>query len=70
MLVAIMAALAGAPSSVSAAAPNELSQATVLPATGDTATLFVVTARYRSPAGNPAIAVTATVGGQKVVLTL
>ena len=59
-LLAIMAALAGAPSSVSAALPNQLSQASVTPLSGDTSTVFVVTVRYRSAAGHPATAVTST----------
>ena len=59
VLVAILAALVWAPSSVFAAAPNQLSQASVTPASGGTSTVFVVTVRYRSTAGNPATAVTA-----------
>ena len=70
VLVAIMAALAGAPSSVFGAAPNELSQASVSPASGDSETLFVVTVRYRSPAGYPAVTVTADIGGTTTILTL
>jgi hypothetical protein len=70
VLVAIMAALAGAPSSVFGAAPNELSHASVSPASGDTETLFLVTVRYRSPAGRPALTVTAEVGGTVTLLTL
>ena len=70
LLLVIMAALAGAPSSVSAAAPNELTDATVLPASGDTSTLFFVTVHYASPAGNPATAVTVQVGGRQANLAL
>jgi hypothetical protein len=70
VLVAIMAALAGAPSSVFGAAPNELSQASVTPASGDSETLFVVTVRYHSPAGHPAVTVTADIGGTPALLTL
>ena len=70
VLVAIMAALVGAPSSVFGAAPNQLSQAGVSPASGDADTPFVVTVRYRSPAGNPALTVTAEIGGAVTPLTL
>ena len=70
MVLAIMAALAGAPSSVSAAPPNQLSEASVAPSSGGSSTLFVVSVRYVSPAGNPAIGVTASGGGQIAVLTL
>jgi hypothetical protein len=70
VLLAIMAALAGAPSSVSAAAPNALSEATVLPASGDTSTLFFVTVRYSSPAGNPTTGVTVQVGAHQANLAL
>ena len=70
VLLAIMAALAGAPSSASAAHPNQLSQGSVTPSAGDTSTLFVVTVRYRSPAGNPASAVSASAGGRVTAMTL
>ncbi|HKO33255.1 MAG TPA: hypothetical protein VJY85_05870, partial [Candidatus Limnocylindria bacterium] len=69
-LLAIMAALAGAPSSVSAAQPNQLSQASVMPLSGDTSTLFVVMVRYRSTAGNPASVVSVSAGGEVIALTL
>lgn len=69
-LLAIMAALAWAPSSVSAAPPNQLSQASVTPLSGDTSTVFVVTVRYRSAAGNPATAVSANAGGRVIALAL
>ena len=69
-LLATIAALAGAPSVVSAAAPNELSQASVAPASGDSGTPFVVSVRYHSTAGNAATTVTASAGGQDFVLTL
>jgi hypothetical protein len=69
-LLAIMAALAGAPSSVSAAQPNQLSQASVTPLSGDTSTLFVVMVRYRSTAGHPASVVSVNAGGQVTALTL
>ena len=70
LLVAMVTALAGAPSLASAAEPNQLSQASVSPASGNDGTLFVVTARYRSPAGHPAIAVTAHVGDSNALLLL
>jgi hypothetical protein len=70
VLVAIMAALVWAPSSVLAAAPNRLSQASVTPTSGETSTVFVVTVRYRSAAGNPATAVRLTAGGQVSAMTL
>ena len=70
ILLAVMAALAGAPSSVSAAAPNELSEATVIPASGDTSTLFFVTVHYSSPAGNPTTGVTVDVGDHQANLAL
>ena len=70
VLLAIMAALAGAPSSVSAAPPNQLSQASVTPSPATRSTLFVVTVRYRSPAGNPASAVSVNAGGQVTAMTL
>jgi len=69
-LLAIMAALAGAPSSVSAAQPNQLSQASVTPLSGDTSTLFVAMVRYRSTAGNPASGVSVNAGGKVTALTL
>jgi hypothetical protein len=70
VLLAIMAALAGAPSSVFAAAPNELLGATVAPGSGDPSTLFFVTVGYASPAGNPATAVTVQVAGGQARLAL
>ena len=70
VLLAILAALAGAPSSVSAALPNRLSQASVTPLSGDPSTVFVVTVRYRSAAGNPANAVSVNAGGQLTAMAL
>ncbi len=70
VLVAILAALVWAPSSVLAASPNRLSQASVTPTSGETSTVFVVTVRYRSTAGNPATAVTLTAGGQVSAMVL
>ncbi len=69
VMVAILAALVGAPSSVFGAHPNQLSQASVTPASGGTSTLFVVTVRYRSPR-NPATAVTAKRRRRMTAMTL
>ena len=69
-LLAIMAALTGAPSSVSAALPNQLSQASVTPPSGETSTVFVVTVRYQSAAGHPATTVSIDAGGQLTAMTL
>src|SRR6185503_19283742 len=59
-----------APSSVSAASPNQLSQASVSPLSGTTSTPFLVTVRYRSLDGNPATAVSISAGGQMTAMTL
>ena len=67
-ILAVLAALMMAPSSVSAAKPNELTAASVQPTSGSTATTFVLSVRYRSGAGNPASAVTATVAGQTLIM--
>ncbi|HEY8179351.1 MAG TPA: hypothetical protein VIH33_03040 [Candidatus Limnocylindria bacterium] len=69
-LLAIVAALLWAPSSVSAAPPDQLSQAVVTPASGGTGTVFVVTVRYRSPAGNPAAGVRLKADGQVATMVL
>jgi hypothetical protein len=69
-VVAILAALAMAPSSVFAAAPNELLSAAITPPAGTTSTLFELSVRYRSPAGNAADSVTAAVAGKTVTLHL
>jgi hypothetical protein len=70
ILLAMLAALVGAPSPVSAVAPNALLNPAVTPATGTTATVFALSVNYRSLAGNPANAVTATVAGTTVPLSL
>ena len=67
-ILAVLAALMMAPSSVSAAKPNELTAASVQPTSGSTATTFVLSVRYRSGAGNPASAVTATVAGRTLLM--
>jgi hypothetical protein len=70
MILAMLAALVVAPSSVFAVAPNELRSPAVTPAAGTTATLFGLSVGYRSSAGNPASAVTATVAGTTFSLSL
>ncbi|MEP6469393.1 MAG: hypothetical protein ABJC24_06435 [Chloroflexota bacterium] len=70
MILAILAALVAAPSSVFAVAPNELRSPVVTPAAGTTATPFALSVGYRSSAGNPANTVTATVAGNTVSLSL
>jgi hypothetical protein len=68
--LAILTALVMAPSSASAAAPNELVDAIVAPISGEASTPFVLAVRYHSPAGDPAQAVTASVAGVTVPLAL
>jgi hypothetical protein len=68
VVLAMLAALVVAPSSVSAAEPNELLGAAITPSAGTTATLFELSVSYSG--GNPANAVTATVGGKTVALWL
>jgi hypothetical protein len=67
-VLAMLAALVMAPSSVFAAG-NELLSAAVSPSTGTSATLFELSVRYSS-ASNTANAVTATVAGKTVPLSL
>jgi hypothetical protein len=69
-ILAMLAALFTAPSIVSAAPPNELRAASVVPVAGTTDTAFRLSVSYRSSSGNPASAVTATVGGRQVALAL
>lgn len=70
LLLAITAALVGAPSVALAAAPNLLTDPTAAPSVGTTSTPFVLTVRYVSAAGNPATSVTAQVAGRTVLLSL
>ena len=70
LCLAMLAALVMAPSSMSAAAPSALRNASVSPGSGDTATVFVLEVRYRAPASDPAAAVTASVAGITIPLTL
>jgi hypothetical protein len=67
-VLAMLAALVMAPSSVSAAKPNELLSASVVPTSGTVSTPFVLSVRYVSEAGNPATAVTATVAAQTILM--
>lgn len=69
-ILAMLAALMVAPSSVSAANPNQLSAATVQPSTGTTSTTFVLSVTYTSGAGNAATSVTATVAGRTIPMTI
>lgn len=69
-VLAMLAALMMAPSSMSAAKPNELTAPSVLPTSGSTTTTFVLSVRYRSEAGNPASTVTATVAGQTMLMAI
>jgi hypothetical protein len=67
-IMAMLAALVVAPSSVFAAAP-ELRSAAVAPPAGTTVTLFVLSVDYRS-SGNPAKGITAMVGDKTITLSL
>ncbi len=68
IVLAMLAALVMAPSSVLAAKPNELLSASTVPTSGTVSTLFLLSVRYVSDAGNPATAVTATVAGQTILM--
>jgi hypothetical protein len=70
LLLAILAALVGAPSSLLAAPPNQLSDPVASPTSGSTLTTFVLSVRYRSTGGNPARAVVAEAGPVSVGLSL
>ncbi len=70
LLVAIVAALLGAPSAVLAAPPNALSNASVQPGGGSTATTFTFRVHYSSRAGNPAGTVTVSVGARTLRMNL
>lgn len=70
LVLAILAALVGAPSSLLAAPPNQLSDPGASPTTGGTLTTFVLSVRYTSTGGNPAQAVVAEVGPVSVGLSL
>jgi hypothetical protein len=69
MVLAMLAALVLAPSSVFAAS-NELVGALVTPPAGTTATLFVFSVVYESSAGNAANGVTASAAGKTISLSL
>jgi hypothetical protein len=67
-VLAMLAALVMAPSSLFAAAPNELRSPAITPLAGTTATLFELSVGYSGD--DPANAVTATVAGKTVALRL
>jgi hypothetical protein len=68
VVLAMLAALVIAPSSVFAARPNELLGAAITPSAGTTATLFALSVNYSG--SNAASGVTATVAGKTVALWL
>jgi hypothetical protein len=70
LILAMLAALVLAPSSMSAAQPDQLTSGDAQPIIGETATSFVLSVRYTSTSGNPAQSVTAVVAGQTVPLAL
>lgn len=70
LLLAILAALLGAPSAALAAPPNAVTAPLVTPPAGTTATTFGFSVQYVSAAGNQATGVTATVAGRTLVLQL
>lgn len=70
LMLGVLTALVTAPSFASAAPPNQLLDPSVAPPAGSTSTPFVVSVRYRSSSGNPATAVTATVAGRSIPLSL
>lgn len=69
-LLAIVAALSWAPSPMLAAPPNQLVDPVASPTRGSTLTLFHVSVRYVSSAGNPASAVDAEIGPLSIGLQL
>jgi hypothetical protein len=70
LVLAILAALVGAPSSLLAAPPNQLSSPAASPTSGGVLTTFVLSVRYTSTGGNPARAVVAETGPLSVELSL
>jgi hypothetical protein len=69
--IALLAALLlGAPSVVLAAPPNRLEAGTASPVSGTPLTVFELSVRYVSTAGNPATGVSALAGSVAVPLTL
>jgi hypothetical protein len=70
LMLAVLAALMGAPSPLLAAPPNRLTEPSVTPATGTTLTSFVLSVRYTSDRGTPAQSVLAEVGLVSVTLGL
>ena len=69
LLLAMLAALLWAPSSVSAAQPDQLSSGNALPVIDETGA-FLLSVHYTSTSGNPAQTVSAAVAGQTVPLVL
>jgi len=69
-LLAILAALLGAPSAALAAPPNQLADGEAWPTTGTPDTVFGLSVRYVSIRGMPAVSVTAEVGTLSVPLEL
>lgn len=70
VVLAILAALTWAPSPLLAAPPNQLLDPVASPSRGSTLTLFHVSVRYVSSAGNPASTVDAEIGPLRVGLML
>lgn len=70
VLLAMLAALLWAPSSVSAAQPDQLSSGDALPVVGETGTSFLLSVQYTSASGNAAKSVTAAVAEQTISLAL
>lgn len=70
LILAMLAALVVAPSSVSGAPPNELRAAAVTPSSGWTTTPFIFSVEYHSSAGNPAQSVSASAAGIDLPLLL
>jgi hypothetical protein len=66
LVLAIIAALLGAPS-IASGAPKGLASPSVTPASGTVATIFTLTVRYESQV--PATGVTVAVGGQVMTMT-
>lgn len=70
VLLAMLAALVWAPSSVSAAQPDQLSSGDALPVVGEGGLSYVLSVQYTSTTGNAAQTVSAVVAGQTISLIL
>lgn len=68
-MMAVVAALFGAPSAALGAPPNRLQVPVVEPSAGTTDTPFILTVTYVSLAGNAATSVSASVGGRAISLS-